>query len=215
MAFLILTSHKFTVSNMEITYYVEPQDKLAFQWNALKTNSAIRKTFGFWAIFLFFANFWDLLLALIMSPELFWMLPMEAIVWAVFIRLAAYFGAVAVFGSLTLLAYSILFRKSAGEKQLGVNGQHLIVLEENGFREITDVNNSFHSWQSVTKVIDTAEHLFIYISSNQAHIIPKKYFANQNAAAAFIEVVNEKTEKAKHTFEPSQLANWRRRQQIS
>ena len=55
----------------------------------------------------------------------------------------------------------------------GLLGQHEVEIDNNGFVERTEVNETRQLWQGVEKIVETNEYAFIYISSMLAHVIPK------------------------------------------
>jgi hypothetical protein len=58
-------------------------------------------------------------------------------------------------------------------KNDGMLGTHQLTIEENALCEKTDVNETRHAWSAIDRVEETEDHAFIYISSIQAHVIPK------------------------------------------
>lgn len=65
---------------------------------------------------------------------------------------------------------------------------HEMTIEENGLFEKTDVNESRHTWSAIDRVVETPDHAFIFISSIQAHIIPKHQIASGDYDAFMREV---------------------------
>jgi hypothetical protein len=75
-------------------------------------------------------------------------------------------------------------------KNKGVIGRHKITLNESGLTETTIVNSEFRTWQGIERIEENDIYIFIYISANSAHIIPKKAFANNNLMKDFIDLAN-------------------------
>jgi hypothetical protein len=55
----------------------------------------------------------------------------------------------------------------------GMFGPHELTIETSSLIEKTDVNESRHAWSAIDRVIETDDYAFIYLSSVQAHIIPR------------------------------------------
>lgn len=72
----------------------------------------------------------------------------------------------------------------------GMFGSHELTIKKTFLVEKTDVNESRHAWSAVERVIETDDHAFIYLSSVQAHVIPK-HRVKQGDYDSFIEKVRE------------------------
>ncbi len=55
----------------------------------------------------------------------------------------------------------------------GVVGRHTLVADESGLTEETSVNETRHAWSAVQRIDETDDYVFIFISSLQAHTIPR------------------------------------------
>jgi hypothetical protein len=67
----------------------------------------------------------------------------------------------------------------------GVLGKHVIEINEEGFRESTDVNESFQKWNTDTLVLQDDKYIFIFANNFSAHIIPKRSFKDASEAERF------------------------------
>jgi hypothetical protein len=56
----------------------------------------------------------------------------------------------------------------------GILGDHELRLDERGLTEITSVNESRHAYSGISRIEETSDYAFIYISSLQAHVVPKR-----------------------------------------
>ena len=64
-----------------------------------------------------------------------------------------------------------LLREGSNE---GILGEHELHIDERGLTEITSVNEARHALSSIARIEETDVYAFIYISTLQAHVIPKK-----------------------------------------
>jgi len=51
---------------------------------------------------------------------------------------------------------------------------HTLTLGPDGLREQTEFNDTHHTWAAIQKVARTRGHLFLYVSQNGAHVIPRR-----------------------------------------
>ncbi len=56
----------------------------------------------------------------------------------------------------------------------GMVGDHQLIIEERFLTELTSVNETRHAFAGIVRIEETDDYAFIYISSLQAHAIPKK-----------------------------------------
>jgi hypothetical protein len=89
----------------------------------------------------------------------------------------------------------------------GTLGHHLIELRENNLLEVSDVNETLHSWKSVQKIMEWRKYVLIYVSPTNAHIIPKRCFNSSEEVKIFIDEAQRLKESAKTNFSPSYLAS--------
>lgn len=61
----------------------------------------------------------------------------------------------------------------------GVLCEHTVKINEEGIREITSVNDSFHSWKDIKDVKENKEYIFVFIDNIMAYIIPKSAFSSE------------------------------------
>ena len=87
-----------------------------------------------------------------------------------------------VFAALVTIAFYLIFpsemdriaRRLYNEaKQPGLLGLHELEISKEGIVEKTEFNESRQSWRGVEKIVPTETHLFIFISSISAHVIPR------------------------------------------
>lgn len=76
-------------------------------------------------------------------------------------------------------------------KNIGVLGQHSILLTKNGITAIKGSSKSKMNWRSIENISETEEHIYIYIGSIEAYMIPLRAFKNEEEKIAFINKLNE------------------------
>jgi len=75
-------------------------------------------------------------------------------------------------------------------KRPGVLGEHTIEIDAEGVRERTAVNDTFTSWKGVHNIVDDKKHIYLFVAENMAHVVPKRAFASDLDAQAFVELAN-------------------------
>jgi hypothetical protein len=61
----------------------------------------------------------------------------------------------------------------ADGKNLGTIGWHRLILEEEGLREESEAGSRYTTYASLERVAETDEHVFVYLSAIDAHVIPR------------------------------------------
>jgi hypothetical protein len=51
--------------------------------------------------------------------------------------------------------------------------------------ERTDVNESLHRWAGFHKIVSTGKYLYIYVTDNNAHVVPRRYFGSEQEERLF------------------------------
>lgn len=88
----------------------------------------------------------------------------------VFIYLLSFLGIMAVFQCVLGFANAYI------PKHRGVLGRHVLEITEQGLIERTDCNETLHRWPSVCRVLSLGGYLYIYVSDNNSHQVPKRQF---------------------------------------
>jgi YcxB-like protein len=84
------------------------------------------------------------------------------------------------FGTMAITSCMIMFKKYRG-----FLGDHELEIREDGLVERTDVNESVHRWAGFHKLVATGRYLYIYVTDNNVHIVPRRYFASEQEQRAF------------------------------
>ena len=67
-------------------------------------------------------------------------------------------------------------------KQSGLVGQHVLEITEAGLIERTEFNETLHKWPAVCRILSVCGYLYIYVSDNNSHQVPKRCFSAQEIA---------------------------------
>jgi hypothetical protein len=82
-------------------------------------------------------------------------------------------------------------------KNRGTLGKHTLLISEDGLVETTEVNESRWAWTGIERVEQIEHYIFIFVSSNAAHIIPKRAFASTEEVTQFYNAAKTLLDRAK------------------
>ena len=179
--------------HMKISYEIKVADCLAFNDHHLKTSPFMQKTIRkgqmWWAAGpliggLAIAIFKNLspektlatlsALSLVLSMPMFFLFP-------------------AYFKMKTRKNIESLFKENGSQ---GVLGLHDIEITDDGLIETSECSENEIQFESIGKIVSTADYTFAYIDENTAHIIPKKNIVNGDYAQ-FVDKLNETFKRAR------------------
>ena len=63
------------------------------------------------------------------------------------------------------------------QKDLGILGQHVLEIRDEGLVERTEFNESLHRWPSIYRILSHPGYLYIYVNATSAHMVPKRSFS--------------------------------------
>ncbi len=164
---------------MEIKYELNKDDYIEFNLNYVENSKAMKKNV-FIQRYLVSIIFLLVPFALKKSTDIpfsYWM--------TVFI--IAY--------TLWVVFYPKYFNKTVKknvEKMLGegnsnsLYGEHKLSLTEDGITETNEAEKLEIGWNSIEKIVKTEEHIFIYLDSIKAYIVPKRAFKDNKEEEEFI-----------------------------
>ena len=95
------------------------------------------------------------------------------------------------FLTMALTGCTVMFKKFRG-----FLGDHELEVREEGLVERTDVNESVHRWVGFHKVVTTSRYLYIYVTDNNVHIVPRRHFASAQEQRAFHDEIQRHTNTA-------------------
>ena len=79
-----------------------------------------------------------------------------------------------------LVSCTVMFKKFRG-----FLGDHELEIRDDGLVERTDVNESVHRWAGFHKIVTTGRYLYIFVTDNNVHIVPRRYFSSDDMLKAF------------------------------
>ncbi len=95
-------------------------------------------------------------------------------------------------GTMAVMALTVLFKKYRG-----LLGEHELEIRDDGLVERTDVNESVHRWAGFHKIVPRRRYLYIYVTDNNVHIVPRHYFSSEQAERAFRDELEKHVNAAK------------------
>lgn len=81
-------------------------------------------------------------------------------------------------------------------KNVGIIGKYTLSLTPDCIIGINDSGESKTNWGSVENIYDTENHIFIYVGSMKAYIVPLRAFKTKDEKVFFINKLNEYRENA-------------------
>ena len=72
-------------------------------------------------------------------------------------------------------------------KDGGVLGLHEFSISPAGLSEATAANTSHHMWSGIKSISTLGNYVVIVMNSQAAHVLPRRAFASDDAASAFVE----------------------------
>jgi hypothetical protein len=169
---------------LEVTFKLNDDDILAAQWHYAMTSPSLREQY--WRTFVY----WPLVVLGV------FMLLVAFAEWSL-LSSGLYFVA---FCALWLRQWPRIYRdllKRSTNKLLKEGRNALLEcpvrmeIDERGLRVTSEMSESRLAWDAVERVEQTADHIFIYVTSMSAHIIPKWAFESRGQAEWFFESASE------------------------
>ena len=71
------------------------------------------------------------------------------------------------------------------KKLRGLLGAHELEIRDDGLVERTEFNESVHRWRGFHKIVTTGRYLYIFVTDNSVHIVPRRHFASGEDLGAF------------------------------
>jgi hypothetical protein len=93
------------------------------------------------------------------------------------------------------LTFNVAYLYSRHNKS--VLTRHILEVQDDGLLEETPFNKSLFYWPGVVKVVSRIGFAAVYVSSQQAHVIPSRAFASGASRDKFITAVRAKISAAK------------------
>lgn len=74
----------------------------------------------------------------------------------------------------------------------GILGDRIYLIEDKGFREISDTSETLTNWQGFKEIQESKDHYYLFVDKIAAYIIPKRSFSNRTEEDEFINTINGK-----------------------
>ena len=174
---------------MRIEFENTLEDKIAFLQHIYKTSPSMKRR-RLMLIYLF-PILWFIILVLpsISSKEIY----VEIIIWFVISIVWMIFIPYLYKRGLIRNARKLY---SEGENK-GAIGKHIIEVNPEYIEDITDFGEYKIKWNAINKVETDNSHIYIFISSVAAHVIPKKYFNSNSEVENFLNEIQNHINKKK------------------
>jgi len=96
-------------------------------------------------------------------------------------------------------AYRNAIRKTLSQgKNRSLEGLLHITLTDEGVQSETNLSRSIYKWPAIEKIVETQEHLFLYVSGYSAIVVPKRSFQSEHEAQGFIETARLRSTEAEY-----------------
>lgn len=70
-------------------------------------------------------------------------------------------------------------------------GNREYLIEDKGFREISDSSETLTNWEGFKEIQESTDHYYLFVDKIAAYIIPKRSFSNIREEEEFIGAINE------------------------
>jgi hypothetical protein len=194
--------------NMEINYELTRDDLIKF-YREFATLQATHKPLVFFMMFMYFLFVFADLLYLVFSGTGNFTGP-DQIILSFMIRSVIGMGIFCLVYIVSVLLQQNAAKKLDEMQNNGILCEHRIILNENEFIELTDVNTSKHSWLSVGDIKEIDDFVFINVNFVGTHFIPKRFFDDREQIKEFVETARFYRNSAKEKFNSSHLAAYDR-----
>ncbi|EMS69814.1 YcxB family protein [Ruminiclostridium cellobioparum] len=169
---------------MELEYYLNKQDYIDFNIYHVNHSDIIKKSLLIQRYFIpiIFMIVPFLIAGVTDLPLLYWICVfiVISVVWIVFYP--KYF----------VWAFSKRVSKMVDEgKNKDLLGKHRVTVNEEGVLEQSENGENKISWSGVEKIVSSNQHIFIYIGSISACIIPKRAFKTNTDMELFHEYISK------------------------
>jgi len=175
---------------MKIDYQLTKQDYVDFNMNYMSNSKTVKK--------LFIAQRY-------IVPIIFLLIPF-VMIRVTSIPLRYWFDIFLVSSVLWILFYPKYFKWTTSKRMLkmldeGENtdmlGKRSLTLTEEGIMDSSTLSESKTDWNVIEKITQTQKHIFIFISSAAAYILPVRVFKSENEKKKFITKLNYMVDNAK------------------
>ncbi|EHQ90359.1 YcxB family protein [Desulfosporosinus youngiae] len=83
----------------------------------------------------------------------------------------------------------------AGGKNNSVVGTHSLAISGSEIIDKSEYSEARTQFSDIENIVEDKEHIFVYVNSNSAHIIPLRIFENENQKQEFLTLLRQKAGK--------------------
>ena len=112
-------------------------------------------------------------------------------------RFEAFFLSAVIWATMWLLQFLCNAIVLVSRKNHSLLTTHIVEIKDSGLLEETKFNSSLFYWPGLVKVVARPGFIAIYVSSQQAHVIPKRAFSSSAEAERFRVTVLERMQNAR------------------
>jgi hypothetical protein len=100
-------------------------------------------------------------------------------------------------GILIFLLYKVNFQriKKMPDQNGSILGDKTYILQDEGFKEITDSSETLTKWKGIKNIIETKNYTYVFVDKIAAYIIPKRNVDENNEVERFIKALKSKVGK--------------------
>ena len=74
----------------------------------------------------------------------------------------------------------------------GITGKRVFRVEDNGLREVSDVNDSLHYWDTIRLIEKRRYGIYVRLASHFFYVLPKREFPDEASFESFFRTVQER-----------------------
>ncbi|MEL7024158.1 MAG: YcxB family protein [Pseudomonadota bacterium] len=101
------------------------------------------------------------------------------------LKLIALVGLASAGGFAVAYLIGLLFVVFSASAATGTLGRHVLIIEDDGFREQTEANDSLHYWRAIRKIDKSSYAITVQVNSYLFHVIPQREFESASDFETF------------------------------
>ena len=175
---------------MKIDYQLTKQDYIDFNMNYMSNSKTVKRVF---------------VAQRYITPIIFFLVAFVMTKVTTIVAGNLYRGAIVCYG-LWIAFYPTYFRWASSKRILKIIaedkseemlGKRCLTLTEKSIFNLTPSGESKTDWKDIKKITETQKHIFIFISSASAYILPARVFKNEDEKKKFMDNLNYMVDRAK------------------
>ena len=178
---------------MKLKFRLEEDDIVAHHTYVMKKNGTLRnlnkaKYMAFFVAITFPFLFIYMITGGLEESIDFFLFPLTIGALVIYLGLMIYYGIKIFRKSSSMSGFARNFVKKEGlDYQFRVR---TVILDENGIHTKTDLMDEKFKWSGIKKVVETKDHIHLFISTSNAFIFPKRIFKSKKEKKEFLDEVN-------------------------